>query len=51
MTFDRDPAIYIHIHIKLVIMENYNAMTILDTKYFIKILYHLNFPDTAKHYQ
>ena len=32
-------------------MENYNAMTIADRKYFITTLYHLNFPDTAKHYK
>ena len=40
------PYIYI-----LNIMEDYNAMTIADRKYFITILYHLDFPDTAKHYQ
>ena len=49
MTYERDPTI--HIHIKHYGKYYYNAMTIADRKYCITILYHLDFPDTAKHYQ
>ena len=49
MTFKRSRSN--HAYIKLLIMENFNAMTYLGIdkpRYFIAMLYHLDFPDTVQ---